>query len=98
MGEGFQLCTWDWRVRWCGAELNVEARKEATANIADLGPHWLEGWTLPLALRMQGILGKDFELEFFPGERKLQVVLSPPPAGGVPSIVSRPPTVVSAGL
>ena len=40
--------------------LIMEAGRGEKANMVYTGPHWLEGWTLPLAFGMHGILGKNF--------------------------------------
>ena len=40
--------------------LNMAAGRGTKANMANTGIHWLEGWTLPLAFGMLGILGEDF--------------------------------------
>ena len=39
------------------------ARRGAKANMADMGPHWLEGRILPLALALMGFWERTFEVE-----------------------------------
>ena len=84
---------WGWSLSCTGVTgdfaplLNTAAGRGAKADMIDNSPHWLEGWTLPLAFgMMHGILGQDF------WSRACQrQFLSPPPVvvgGGCMSTVT----------
>ena len=72
--------------------INTTARRGAKANMVDTGPHWLECWTLPLALSAHGILGEDF---WNVRKQKRQLVLSSPRRGGCPLSPTGLPTVAN---